>query len=218
MIDRRQQQSWTTLLGALAAASAVAGLVVLLGRKKATPPKPTPGEKPKHKKKQGKRIGLPEKEASRLELTPGAEAAALKIQARARGKLSRQATFNNRPNRIMAARRCCVNGQSYRELQKEAEELVAAGKTWVDPTFPHDASSLFVDPSKPPKDWLRRGERGKALTNHRVEWHPPWKICGKGGQEEGSEGARVLLQVKTTTQHTQHHTFEVTLLLRTRTT
>ena len=179
MNEHRQQQQWlSALIGAVAAASAVAALVALLQRNKASPPPPKPPPKPTQKKK---RVGLPKKEASRLELTPGAEAAAVKIQARARGKLSREATFNNRPNRIMAARRCCVKGQSYREVHKEAEELIAAGKTWSDPTFTHDESSLFIDPSKPPKDWLRSGERGKALTNHRVEWHPPWKICGKEG-------------------------------------
>lgn len=124
-------------------------------------------------------MGLPKREASRLELTPGAEAAAVKIQARARGALSRGATFNNKPNRIMAARKCCHKGQSYREMAAEAAELIASGKTWSDSTFAHDESSLFLDPSNPPKDWLRSGERGKALTNHRVEWHPPWKICGE---------------------------------------
>ena len=42
---------------------------------------------------------------------------------------------------------------------------------------PHDDGSLFVDPDRPPADWLRDGERGKVLRDVRVEWHPPPKFC-----------------------------------------
>ena len=138
----RQQASWKPLL-ALAAASAMAAaglttVLLLMQRKAPSPPKPKQQKQQQHqherqpqqpKQQEKNRVGLPKKEASRLELTPGAEAAAVKIQARARGALSRRDTFNNKPNRIMAARRCCIKGQSFREVQAEAQELIAAVRT-----------------------------------------------------------------------------------------
>ena len=79
--------------------------------------------------------------------------------------------------RVVAARRNVSDGQSWSAMAKEAEELRASGRHWRDDAFPHDDGSLFVDPDRPPADWLRDGERGKVLRDVRVEWHPPPKFC-----------------------------------------
>ena len=94
----------------------------------------------------------------------------------------------SKQSRVAEARE---NGKpAFEELVAQATELKAAGKQWVDEDFPHDDSSLFVDPKFPPDNWLREGERGKPLTDVVVGWRGPWDFCitkrPMGKTEEGN--------------------------------
>lgn len=80
--------------------------------------------------------------------------------------------------RLEAARANCFAGQSYADLEVEAQRLVQVRQAWSDECFPHTDESMFVL-GVPPAGWtLRDGERGKELKNVRIEWHGPWAICG----------------------------------------
>ena len=87
-------------------------------------------------------------------------------------QFTRPATTGGVSQRIAKARANC--------LAAGVEARGAAGSAsafWSDPLFTHDDSSLFMDPSRPPEDWLRDGERGKVIKGAEVVWCPPPKFC-----------------------------------------
>ena len=90
---------------------------------------------------------------------------------------TRPATAGGVSQRIAKARANCFGRQTFEALTREASELAAKGAFWSDPLFTHDDSSLFMDPSRPPEDWLRDGERGKVIKGAEVVWCPPPKFC-----------------------------------------
>ena len=90
---------------------------------------------------------------------------------------TRPATTGGVSQRIAKARANCFGRQTFEQLTAEASELSAKGAFWSDPLFTHDDSSLFMDPSRPPEDWLRDGERGKVIKGAEVVWCPPPKFC-----------------------------------------
>ena len=83
-------------------------------------------------------------------------------------QFTRPATTGGVSQRIAKARANCFGRQTFEKLTAEAEELAARGAFWSDPLFMHDDSSLFMDPSRPPEDWLRDGERGKVIKGAEV--------------------------------------------------
>jgi len=92
-------------------------------------------------------------------------------------QFTRPQTTGGVSQRIAKARANCFGRQTFEQLTAEAEELAAKGAFWSDPLFTHDDSSLFMDPSRPPEDWLRDGERGKVIKGAEVVWCPPPKFC-----------------------------------------
>ena len=78
-------------------------------------------------------------------------------------QFTRPATTGGVSQRIAKARANCFGRQTFEALTREASELAAKGAFWSDPLFTHDDSSLFIDASRPPDDWLRDGERGKVM-------------------------------------------------------
>ena len=69
-------------------------------------------------------------------------------------QFARPATTGGVSQRIAKARANCFGRQTFEKLSKEAAELSAKGAFWSDPLFTHDDSSLFIDASRPPEDWL----------------------------------------------------------------
>ena len=92
---------------------------------------------------------------------------------RGRPAIYEAATAGGVSQRIAKARANCFGRQTFEKLAAEAEELAAKGAFWSDPLFTHDDSSLFIDASRPPEDWLRDGERGKVIKGAEVVWCPP---------------------------------------------
>jgi len=88
----------------------------------------------------------------------------------------RQTAADVRPTpRIQAARD--NSALPWESLQREAESLRSSGGQWRDPQFPPTDESLFEDPSNPPLDWLRDGERGSVIQDATLQWKGPESFC-----------------------------------------
>lgn len=88
----------------------------------------------------------------------------------------RQTAADVRPTpRIQAARD--NSAWSLDDVRREAEALRNSGGQWQDAQFPPNDESLFEDPSNPPLDWLRDGERGHVIQDATLQWKGPESFC-----------------------------------------
>lgn len=88
----------------------------------------------------------------------------------------RQTATDARPTpRIQAARE--NSAWPLDAVKREAEAMRNSGRQWQDPQFPPSDESLFEDPSNPPLDWLRDGERGGVIQDATLQWKGPESFC-----------------------------------------